>query len=509
MSTLHYARHDHAACNLIYIAKKFKTNNGIKVLLYSLTCNDCETNSVEKKMNKLFLFTLTIFILTNTAFATTRYNTVKTDKTQVNKWNNFVTELYQLHLNLTKRVPVKTSELSGGYGGGFANKTFYREISYFNKNTNQLISKIQWETEQPDKIHTIEVYLYDKRGRVKTDFYARYLPYARNAPVQTLINLHNYSDNLHAFRQFDANGELIYETCRGKLFNETINLHLDNEEILDFRTENSDEMLNEAYTSCFLNVSQTAENYLHPNRFNTDKISKTGLSIDYHVSSFTQKIKQQPKNPALYVQRGELYFQSHDFDKAIDDFKMALQLDDSFYKAYFWRGMALARNGQIEEGINDLTKYIQHNPGDSRAYTKRGVRYIWAGKLDKAQKDLLMAIKLDKTNSEAHDDLGVIYAQQKKFDSALKHFSFAIQYDPTYQKAHHNQAMAFILTNNPQRALLAINKSLVLDSNSRNSLMLKSEILIALGKNKEAESVIKKAEFLPEGNWSERFNIRQ
>lgn len=73
-------------------------------------------------------------------------------------------------------------------------------MSYFNKNTNKLISKIQWEVDKPDTIHTIEVFLYDAQGQVKTDFYARYLPYARNAPVQTLINLHNYNDSLHSFQ---------------------------------------------------------------------------------------------------------------------------------------------------------------------------------------------------------------------------------------------------------------------------------------------------------------------
>ena len=38
--------------------------------------------------------------------------------------------------------------------------------------------------------------------------------------------------------------------------------------------------------------------------------------------------------------------------------------------------------------------------------------------------------------------------------------------------------------------------------------MLKSEILKALGKENQANSVIRKAEFLPEGNWSERFNVQ-
>ena len=463
-----------------------------------------------RKISTHFLFALMITALFNSAFAEIQDNRLKEDKTQVTNWNNFVTELYQLHLDITQRSRVSTSEITGGYGGTHANKDFYREVSYFNRDTKQLISKIQWETARPDTIHTIEIFLYDKQGRVKTDFYARYLPESRNAPVQTLINLHNYSDQLHAFRHFDANGELIYETCRGKFFDDTINLHLDDEEIIDFRTENNNEIMNEAYSSCFLNVSQTAADYLHPKRFIKDKntLSKREQSIDYHLATLNQKIKQHAKNPQLYIKRGNLYFNLHDFEKAVADFTTAIAIDDTLSQAYFGRGMASARNGQIEAGINDLTTYIKRHPYDSRAYTKRGVRYIWAGKLDMAQHDLEKAIMLDATNAEAQDDLGVLYAQQKKFSRALKHFNFATQYDPTYQKAYHNQAMAYILSNSPEKALIAVNKSLVLKSDSRNSLMLKSEILNAMGKEKEAVLIMQKADFLPEGNWSERFEIR-
>ena len=460
-------------------------------------------------MKALLIFILTFVVTLNSVLANSRNNVLKEDRIQVNKWNNFVTELYQLHLDHTKRYPVTTRTITGGYGGSFANKNFYREISYYNSKSNQLMSKIQWEIDQPDTIHSIEVYLYDTKGRVKTDFYARFLPEARNAPVQTLINLHNYSDKLHAFRQFDANGELIYETCRGMFFDEKINLHLDDEEILDFRTENADEMLNEAYSSCFLNVSKTANAYLHPVNFiKNDKNSSSSFSIDNQLNSLNRKIRQSPENPQLYLKRGELFFQLHEFEKAINDYNTVLSIDASLKQAYFGRGMALARNGQIEAGIIDLTTFIKHYPDDSRAYTKRGVRYIWAGQLDKAQQDLQMAIKLDNSNAEAHDDLGVIYAQKKNFYQALKHFSLAIQYDPSYQKAYHNLAMAYILTNQNQPALTAVNKALSFDSESRNSLILKSEILKALGQNKEAEVVMQKAEFLPEGNWSERFPVQ-
>lgn len=459
-------------------------------------------------MKLLFLLSLTFVIASNPASSATRNNTLKADQGQVNKWNNFVKELYELHLHQTKEVPIITKEITGGYGGGFANKKFYREISYFNKNTNKLISKIQWEIKRPNTIHSIEVFLYNNKNQVKTDFYARYLPYARNAPVQTLINLHNYNDQLHAFRQFDANGELIYETCRGQFFDKKINLHLDNEEILAFQTENSDELLNEAYSSCFLNVAKVATRYLYPSRFIENKIVHSELPIEHTLEIISQKITKQPKNPSLYLKRGQIFFQLHQFQKAINDFNTTLSIDDSIQQAYFGRGMALARNGQINEGIKDLSHFIKNNPNSSLAYTKRGVRYIWAGKLVNAKNDLLRAVKLDNQNSEAHDDLGVIYAQQKDFDNALKHFSLAIQYDPSYQKAYHNMAMAYILTNKPNQALSAVNKALVLDNDSRNSLMLKSEILNALGEKNKAVEVMRKAEFLPEGNWSERFNVQ-
>jgi tetratricopeptide (TPR) repeat protein len=457
-------------------------------------------------MRTLFLIILTFFITLNSAFSAT----LKEDKAQVTSWNTFASELYQLHLNLTQPHPILTTEETGGYGGGLANKNFYREVSYFNKDTKKIISKIQWEIKNPDSIHAIEVYLYNKSGQVKTDFYARYLPYSRHAPIQTLINLHNYSDKLHSFRQFDANGELIYESCSGKFFDKEINLYLDDDNITEFRNSSADEFLHEAYTACFMNVAATAGQYLHPAIFieNSKTAKNTALPIEHDIAQLSQNILTSPKNPQLLLQRGKLYFDLHEFDKAINDFNAALSIDASLYQVYFDRGMVLSRNGKIDEGIKDLTVFIKHHPENSQAFTKRGVRYIWAGKLEPAQKDLQTAIKLDNSNSEAHDDLGVIYAQQKNFAAALKHFSLAIQYDPTYQKAHHNQALVYNLTGEPLKALAAVNTSLALASDSRNSLILKSAILNSLGKTKEAEEIDKRAEFLPEGNWSERFEIK-
>lgn len=225
------------------------------------------------------------------------------------------------------------------------------------------------------------------------------------------------------------------------------------------------------------------------------------------INKYSQQISENKNNATLYLARADLYFKIRKFGSAVEDYTHAINRDKSLDKAWFGRGMANGRMGFIKEGIADLTVYIQRNPADSTAYTKRGVRYLWLGEKDNAQKDLLKAIALNKDNAEAHDDLGVVYAQKNDYKSAIKHFSQTITIDPSYQKGHHNLAMALFLTENDIGALVSVNRSLELKM-TRDSLLLKSSILEALGRVTEAIELKDEAMFIPESNWSERATIK-
>ena len=52
------------------------------------------------------------------------------------------------------------------------------------------------------------------------------------------------------------------------------------------------------------------------------------------------------------------------------------------------------------------------------------------------------------------------------------------------------------------------NKSLELLPNDKNALLLKGETLLKLGRREEAEAIMDRAEFLPEGGWQERFSLQ-
>ncbi len=135
---------------------------------------------------------------------------LKEDNVHVRTWNAFARHLEQLHRRLTSVEGIEVRTSIGGYAG---KPKFYREEDYYLD--GRLVSRVQWEREHPENLHAIEVYIRDEQGRVIRDYAAAFLPHYRNAPVQTLITLHRYNGDLHAFRSFDASGYRIVERCDG------------------------------------------------------------------------------------------------------------------------------------------------------------------------------------------------------------------------------------------------------------------------------------------------------
>jgi tetratricopeptide (TPR) repeat protein len=226
------------------------------------------------------------------------------------------------------------------------------------------------------------------------------------------------------------------------------------------------------------------------------------------IADLTDRLARQPTHAALYVQRGEAHFKSAEFERAVADFNAALRLDDRLDDAYFGRGMARGRNGELDDAIADLSVYIQRNPDSSVAHTKRGVRYLWRGDAQAAERDFLKALALDPKNAEAHDDLGVIYAQRGEYDKATKHFSTCIKLDPSYHKAYHNYALVCYITGPAEQGLVLVDQALALLPTAKDSMLLKAELLERLGRVREANALREDAEFLPDGNWSERSAIQ-
>ncbi len=181
------------------------------------------------------------------------------DKEHIRIWNRFTQDVYALHLHQIEGRKIKEERTVGGYPG---DEEYYVEVEYYDKRKGHLISRIRWESHNQDNIHTIEVFVRDKKGRVIRDYTSAYLPHFRNAPAQTLITLHQYKRKLHAFRVFDASAELITEKCTGKYRGEEVFLLLDIDDIYAARDKRSNIMETETYQQCFEGLSDDVTPYL-------------------------------------------------------------------------------------------------------------------------------------------------------------------------------------------------------------------------------------------------------
>lgn len=467
------------------------------------------TTSVIAILGWLFLL---VPVVSNAAGSTTP---MSHNQVEVDSWNLFAQRLYILHQHQIAQREIVQQESKGGYSGG---KDFYREVKYIDKKTKNLLSRILWEIDNPEQIHEIEVFVYGKNGKLKRDYLAAFFPEQRNAPIQTLINIHYQNDELKSFRQFDASGDKIYELCEGKFFGEPLTISLDDDDFALYSKQTIQIMESQEYLSCFDHTIGVLGDYVNPLlgiSLPTDLITQAEMLELDTLDSVEQKIKQlskaikNKKDPSkLYYERGKAYRMLQMFDKAIEDFNNVLKLDDSLDGAYFGRGVAYSRIRMFDNAITDLSVFIKRNPKSSMAYTKRGVTRIWAGKYELAEKDLITAITLGPKNAEAIDDLGVMYARKGNYKQAMEHFKKVVDIDPSYKKGIHNLAMTHYILGDYQASFIDINKALELKPNDKNSLLLKGEIMLKLGMKKEAEAIIDRADFLPEGGWQEKFSLQ-
>jgi len=200
---------------------------------------------------------MTMFFISSASYAAK----IKGDNEHAKKWNKFADDVLVLHKKLIDKIPTEKKTELGGYAG---NPKYYKQYSYYAKSNGKLISVVQWELKNPHLMHSIEVYVRDKDGRVLRDYSAAYLPDYRNAPTQTLVSLHTYNGDLHAFRTFEANGDRIVERCTGKLKGEVVNFILDEDELAHAEDGLTDVMEQADYKACFKDMPADGGTYITP-----------------------------------------------------------------------------------------------------------------------------------------------------------------------------------------------------------------------------------------------------
>jgi tetratricopeptide (TPR) repeat protein len=144
----------------------------------------------------------------------------------------------------------------------------------------------------------------------------------------------------------------------------------------------------------------------------------------------------------IYFDRGVTLYNIREYDRAIQDYDQALELNPQFAQAVFSRGNALGEKGQFDRAIQDYGQAIKLNPNYAIAFNNLG--YVWdeMHDFDRAIEDYDRAIDLNPQYAQAFNNRGMAYANKVDWDRAIRDYDRAIELDPGYTAAFYNRGVA-------------------------------------------------------------------
>ena len=124
--------------------------------------------------------------------------------------------------------------------------------------------------------------------------------------------------------------------------------------------------------------------------------------------------------PEGYMERGNLYIDIYELDKAVDDCKKAIELDENLYYAYNNLGCALLKLRRIDEAIPILKHAIKMDEKkDHLPFLNLAECYIVRHEYEKAIDTYKRMMKVFHNLNHYMEDVGKLYCKLKDYKKAI------------------------------------------------------------------------------------------
>lgn len=202
------------------------------------------------------------------------------------------------------------------------------------------------------------------------------------------------------------------------------------------------------------------------------------------IDEFKKAIELDPNYAEAYYQLGVIYGNSDDLQQAFSLLNKAIEIKPDLADAYYSRALVHGKTDDFDQAITDFNKAIELDPNYELAYFYRGVAYRELGNFKKALLDFDKVIELNPNSVQGYFDRGVTHFNMGATEKALPDFDKAIELEPTNVLAYKNRGFTQIKVGNLEQALSDLEQYLKLSSSTssdreevlRTVAQLKSEL---------------------------------
>ena len=97
-----------------------------------------------------------------------------------------------------------------------------------------------------------------------------------------------------------------------------------------------------------------------------------------------------------FYHRGQVYFITQEFDRAIVEYRRSSEIDPSFIFSHIQLAVAQYKNKQVDKAMHQFRRFIREHPNSAEVFNYYGELLLDQSQYEEAVKNFEKSIELDK-----------------------------------------------------------------------------------------------------------------
>src|SRR5438477_2853905 len=192
--------------------------------------------------------------------------------------------------------------------------------------------------------------------------------------------------------------------------------------------------------------------------------------VNKALAEFRSALNLRPGSPYAHNDIGLVLTKMGQLDEAVDHFNAAIRILPNFPTAHYNLGNALMQKGQINDAIKEFEHELALQPDHAPARCNLATALLNQGQLNQAITQYEKTIELRPDYAEAYYDLGNCYFQQGNPENAVKQYEQALKLSPHLVEARNNLATILCQKGEIDRAISELEEAIRIQPDNIDAL---------------------------------------